>query len=371
MGQRKSALEGLGVRQFSDVYRGRKVLLTGHTGFKGSWLSCWLSQLGARVTGLALSPSTSPNHWELLENTIVDMRGDIRDTSAVQDAMLRAQPEIVFHLAAQPLVRRSYQDPLESWSTNVIGTANLLEMCRRTDSVRAVVVITTDKVYLNNEWPWGYREDDRLGGHDPYSASKAACELVADSYRKSFWRDDDAALVATARAGNVIGGGDWSQDRLIPDLVRAVQNGCPLEIRSPSAKRPWQHVLECLSGYLILGQQLLEGRRQFADAWNFGPSSDDNRTVAEVLTRMRRHWPELVWDVSTPQQPHEAQLLYLDCAKSRERLRWSPVWSLEKALAMTAEWYRNHHATGAAVTLKQLDHYIQSARECGCSWIEP
>lgn len=370
MGQRQSALEGLGVRQFGDIYRDRKILLTGHTGFKGSWLSYWLSQLGAQVTGLALPPGTSPNHWDLLGKPAIDLHGDIRDLSVVQNAFGQAQPEIVFHLAAQALVRRSYRDPLESWSTNVMGTANVLDVCRRTPSVRAVVVITTDKVYANREWPWGYRENDRLGGHDPYSASKAACELVIDSYRKAFWSADDTALMATARAGNVIGGGDWSEDRLIPDLVRAVQDGRSLEIRSPQATRPWQHVLECLSGYLLLGQRLLGGQKAFAEAWNFGPPADDNRTVAEVLTHMQGFWPELAWKVSAVPQPHEAQLLYLDCAKSRAQLHWAPVWSLEEGLAMTADWYRSHHATGNAATFDQLGCYLQSARASGCSWID-
>lgn len=357
------------MRQFDDIYCGRKVLLTGHTGFKGSWLATWLASMGAQVTGLALPPYGLPNHWDLLGTPAKDLRGDIRDLSVVQAAFEQAQPEIVFHLAAQALVRRSYRDPLESWSTNVMGTANVLELCRRTPSVRAVVVITTDKVYANNEWPWGYRENDRLGGHDPYSASKAACEQLADSYRKSFWREDGAPLMATARAGNVIGGGDWSEDRLIPDLVRAVQAGTPLEIRSPQATRPWQHVLECLSGYLLLGQRLLEERRAFAEAWNFGPVPEDNRTVAEVLTALQRFWPELAWNVSAAPQPHEANLLYLDCAKSRSSLQWAPVWSLEEGIAMTADWYCKHHATGDASTSDQLQHYLESARSAGRAWI--
>lgn len=369
MVQGQSALEGLDVRQFDDIYRGSRVLLTGHTGFKGSWLATWLAQMGARVTGLALPPYGSPNHWDLLGAPAKDLRGDIRDLSVVQAAFEQAQPEIVFHLAAQALVRRSYRDPLESWSTNVMGTANVLEFCRRMPSVRAVVVITTDKVYANNEWPWGYRENDRLGGHDPYSASKAACELVADSYRKSFWNMNNSPLMATARAGNVIGGGDWSEDRLIPDLVRAVQAGTSLEIRSPQATRPWQHVLECLSGYLLLGQRLLEGRKEFAEAWNFGPVPEDNRTVAEVLTALQRFWPELAWNVLAAPQPHEANLLYLDCAKSRNSLQWAPVWSLEQGIEMTANWYREHHATRDAPTIHQLERYLESARAAGCGWI--
>lgn len=357
------------MRPFDNVYRGRRVLLTGHTGFKGSWMATWLSQMGAQVTGLALAPYGLPNHWDLLGVPARDLRGDIRDLPTVQATFDEAQPEIVFHLAAQALVRRSYRDPLESWSTNVMGTANVLDVCRRTPSVRAVVVVTTDKVYANNEWPWGYRENDRLGGHDPYSASKAACELVADSFRKSFWRDGDAPLMASARAGNVIGGGDWSEDRLIPDLVRALQKGAALEIRSPLATRPWQHVLECLSGYLLLGQRLLEGKQEVAGAWNFGPGAEDNRSVVEVLTELQRFWPQLAWNVADVPQPHEANLLYLDCAKSRSQLGWAPIWSLQEALAMTAEWYRNHQVNGQVTTQDQLARYLASARDNGAGWI--
>lgn len=345
------------------------MLLTGHTGFKGSWLSTWLTQLGAEVTGFALPPYGSPNHWDLLGQAVTDIRGDVRDFPALQAAFEQAQPEIVFHLAAQALVRRSYRDPLESWSTNVMGTASVLELCRRIPGVRAVVVITTDKVYSNNEWPWGYRENDRLGGHDPYSASKAACELLADSYRRSFLQKSDAPLLATARAGNVIGGGDWSEDRLIPDLIRALERGGALEIRSPQATRPWQHVLECLSGYLLLGQRLLEGHLAFADAWNFGPAAEDNRTVAEVLSELKRFWPELAWRLSESPQPHEANLLYLDCSKARSQLQWEPVWSLQEGIAMTADWYRKHHATGQPETLTQLSEYLRAAQVIGAKWV--
>lgn len=368
MDGRHLALEGLDVRVFEDIYRGRRVLLTGHTGFKGSWLSAWLNEMGAEVIGFALPPYGSPNHWSLLGPTATDIRGDIRDFPVLQAAFEQAQPEIVFHLAAQALVRRSYRDPLESWSTNVMGTANVLELCRRTPSVRAVVVITTDKVYANNEWPWGYRETDRLGGHDPYSASKAACELLSDSYRKSFLQEHGAPLMATARAGNVIGGGDWSEERLVPDLIRALEKGASLEIRSPLATRPWQHVLECLSGYLLLGQRLLEGHRTFADAWNFGPAPEDNRTVAEVLVALQRFWPQLAWNVSTSPQPHEANLLYLDCSKARSHLQWAPVLSLEEGIAMTADWYLKHHTTGQAVTRAQLTEYLRAAQATGAKW---
>ncbi|WP_043310836.1 CDP-glucose 4,6-dehydratase [Pseudomonas sp. ML96] len=358
------------MKLFGDLYRGRKVLLTGHTGFKGSWLAAWLTELGAEVTGLSLEPNTSPAHWSLLDCSVTDIQGDIRDANLVAQVFHQTQPEIVFHLAAQALVRRSYQDPLESWSTNVIGTANVLEACRSTTSVRAVVVITTDKVYSNNEWPWGYREVDRLGGYDPYSASKAASELVVESYRKSFFSCEGAPLIASARAGNVIGGGDWSKDRLVPDLVRALASKQPLEIRSPQATRPWQHVLDCLSGYLLLGQRLLMADRTVADAWNFGPAVDDNRTVAEVLGGLQTHWPQLSWHCPASVQPHEANLLYLDCAKAHAHLHWKPVWAISDSLAMTAQWYQQHHLSGQAITINQLQHYIEAARRAGCVWVE-
>jgi CDP-glucose 4,6-dehydratase len=353
---------------FGRAYAGRRVLITGHTGFKGSWLSLWLTELGANVTGLALSPNSSPNHWDLLHLDVADHRADIRDASAVAGLFAQSKPEIVFHLAAQPLVRRSYRDPLETWSSNVMGTAHMIEASRQTSSVRAVIVITTDKVYTNREGTRGYRENDRLGGHDPYSASKAAAELVVDSYRKSFCGQAATPLLATARAGNVVGGGDWSEDRLIPDLVRAVGGGRSLEIRSPGATRPWQHVLECLSGYLLLGQKLLEGGCEFADAWNFGPDPGDHRTVGEVLTALEAHWPRLVWHVTREPQPHEAGLLHLDCAKARAQLGWRPVWKLEQALEATAHWYRTQADAGTIESSAQLARFVEDARSAGQAW---
>ena len=362
------AVESLAVKLFADQYRGRRVLLTGHTGFKGSWLALWLTELGAEVTGMALPPDTNPNHWELLGLKLTDHRLDMRDSAAVSRVLASAKPEIVFHLAAQPLVRRSYRDPLETWSTNVMGTANLLEACRQTPSVRAIVVVTSDKCYENQEWPWGYRETDKLGGHDPYSASKAATELVLASYRNAFFHAPDAPLLASARAGNVIGGGDWSEDRLIPDLVRAVAENTPLQIRSPHATRPWQHVLESLSGYLVLGQKLLEGRRELADGWNFGPEAEGNSTVAEVLTRLNTHWPELAWQATPHPQPHEANLLYLDSTKAKTQLGWKPIWTLDDAITATADWYRKFRATGQADSRAQLASYIAAARAAGVAW---
>lgn len=355
---------------FGGAYKGTRVLLSGHTGFKGSWLTAWLDQIDAQVTGLSLAPASAPNHWDLLTTRAIDLRGDVRNAQTVVDAMAQAQPEIVFHLAAQTLVRESYGDPLNSWATNVMGTANVLEACRRTPSVRAVVIVTTDKVYANQEWHWGYRENDTLGGHDPYSASKAACEILVDSYRKSFWNSGKPLLVASARAGNVIGGGDWAQDRLVPDLVRAMSDGRVLEVRSPRATRPWQHVLDCLSGYLMLGQQLLQGNSAFSGSWNFGPPAEDNRSVAELLRKLSQHWPDLAWSSQPSDGPHEAGLLSLDCTKARQSLGWSPALQLEDALAMTAHWYRHHHRTGIANTQEQLHQYIEKAALAGCRWVQ-
>ena len=297
------------VTMFANQYQNRRVLVTGHTGFKGSWLTLWLQSLGAHISGIALPPETDPSHWDLLSLDINSMMMDIRDVDSVQQAVTNAQPEIVFHLAAQPLVRRSYRAPLETWSTNVMGTANILDACRQQPSVKAIVAITTDKCYENQEWVWGYRETDRLGGHDPYSASKAGAELVAASYRSSFFRAPDSPLLATARAGNVIGGGDWTEDRLIPDLARAAYAVKPLEIRSPKSTRPWQHVLECLSGYLSLGQKLLECDSAFAGGWNFGPDCGGNRQVQQVLEQLQQSWHGLEWFTGQQSQLHEARLV--------------------------------------------------------------
>lgn len=361
-------LESLALSQFGGAYEGRRVVVTGHTGFKGSWLSMWLTEIGAKVSGIALSPETSPNHWDLLGLDVADHRVDIRDAERVRAIIEDAAPELVFHLAAQPLVRRSYRDPLETWSTNVIGTANVLEACRKTEGVQAIVVVTSDKCYENKEWPWGYRETDSLGGHDPYSASKAATEIVAASYRNSFFSAPSAPKLATARAGNVIGGGDWSEDRLIPDLVRAQARNKPLKVRFPESTRPWQHVLESASAYLVLGQHLLQGGADYAEAWNFGPDLQSNSTVAAVLDNMRLDWPDLDW-VHVPQShPHEAAQLSLDTAKARTKLGWKPVWNFRETLQHTANWYREFHAAGIVSSKLQLASYIADAGAGGAIW---
>lgn len=369
MGIGQSTVESLAVSLFSGIYRDRRVLVTGHTGFKGTWISQWLVEMGAAVTGIALAPETVPAHWNLLSPAIVHSHvQDIRDRERIAGLMAQAAPEIVFHMAAQPLVRRSYRDPHETWSVNVMGTLNVLEACRQIPSVRAVVVVTTDKCYENFEIERGYREDDKLGGHDPYSASKAAAELVAASYRKSFFEKEGKVLLATARAGNVIGGGDWSEDRLIPDLVRATAARRPLVIRSPRATRPWQHVLEPLSGYLMLGQKLLSGDRSAAQAWNFGPDDQSNQSVETVLAGLRRYWPEIAWDVQEETVLHEARLLHLDSAKARQNLGWHPQWSLEECLEKTAVWYQSFLKDGALLTSAQIREYADRAQTQKASW---
>lgn len=354
---------------FGGAYRGRRVLLTGHTGFKGSWLALWLQALGAEVCGLSLDPDTQPAHWDQLGLTLAaDLRQDIRDADGLARAVRDLRPDTVFHLAAQPLVRDSYKDPLATWATNVMGTANLLQAVRGVDSVRAVVVVTTDKCYENDESGRALREDDSLGGHDPYSASKAGAELVAQSWRRSFFEPAGGALLATARAGNVIGGGDFSRDRLIADLARATAASQPLQVRSPDAVRPWQHVLDSLSGYLLLGQRLLQGDRHAQGAWNFGPAPDDACTVREVLGRMQKLWPGLAWQPTPGPQPHEATLLRLDTRKARDQLGWQPTWRLDEALAATAQWYGAWLAAGTCCTREQLDRYLRDASQQELAW---
>lgn len=356
-------------RLFGGAYNGVKVLVTGHTGFKGSWLVLWLTRMGADVSGLALAPATEPNHWNLLRTNVRDHRRDIRDPQSTLDAVSEEKPDIIFHLAAQPLVRASYVDPVGTWTSNLSGTVNLLEACRNASSLRALVVATTDKVYEERERPRGYLETDPLGGHDPYSASKAACEIAVDSYRKSFFAPAGVPLTATVRAGNVIGGGDWSDDRLVPDIIRSIERGAPLEIRSPDATRPWQHVLDCLSGYLLIGARLLEGKNGFAEAWNFGPDHADCTTVRRMLDLFVPHCSGLRWkDVSDRRKPHEASALSLDTEKARSELEWLPVWTLEKTVFFTASWYHAFMQRGEIRTDEHLEQYVRDAVDVGVPW---
>lgn len=326
------------------AWAGRPVFLTGHTGFKGAWLAVWLQRLGARVTGLSLAADPGSLGAALgIEGRVPSILADIRDAARLRDAMAEAAPEVVFHLAAQALVRRSYADPLETFQTNVLGTAHLLEAVRATPSVRAVVVVTTDKCYENREWTWPYRETDALGGHDPYSASKAGAELVTASWRRSFLAAQGVA-VASVRAGNVVGGGDWSADRLVPDCIRAFAEGQPVRIRNPAATRPWQHVLDPLCGYLILAERLLDGA-DVAQAWNFGPGVDDVRPVTDVVRLLAEAWgPGGAWITDPGDHPHEAGLLAVDASMARTRLGWRPRLPLRAALRQTAHWYKRQLA---------------------------
>ncbi|MEP7301210.1 MAG: CDP-glucose 4,6-dehydratase [Caldimonas sp.] len=368
-----SSLSGLFDALFGGAYIGRRVLVTGHTGFKGSWLALWLQALGSDVCGLALpAEPKQPNHLKLLGLSMDEALVDLRDAGAVSAALQRFQPEVVFHLAAQPLVRRSYREPAATFDVNVMGLVNLLEAVRATASVRVVVNATTDKCYLNRETAQGYREDDALGGRDPYSASKACAEIVSASYRASFLAADDgrghAVALATARAGNVIGGGDWSEDRLLPDLVRSAVSGRATAIRCPQATRPWQHVLEPLAGYLMLGERLLADPRSDAEAWNFGPAASGQLSVAQVIVAFARQWPAVRCDVDRRLQPHEAGLLHLDCTKARERLGWRPVWDAATTFERTATWYRRQHETGELASREDLGRYVADARRAGLAW---
>jgi CDP-glucose 4,6-dehydratase len=338
-----SAQQSTVMGRLRSFYQGRRVLVTGHTGFKGAWLLHWLHRLGAQVSGFALEPETSPNLFSLTQAAAACEAGsviaDLVEPEAVRDAVTHARPEVVFHLGAQALVRRGYQRPIETFDVNVMGTVHLLEACRSVPEVRTIVVVTTDKCYENLEQIWPYREPDRLGGHDPYSASKACAELVVASYRKAFLQQAGVGL-ASARAGNVIGGGDWAEDRLIPDLVRGAQRNETITIRSPSATRPWQHVLDPLLGYLLLAERLSAAPNDFAEAWNFGPYPDPV-TVGSVATRFIELLGQGAVDVGTASVGvHEAQLLAVDSTKAMQRLGWRPTLQLEAALAFTAEWYR-------------------------------
>jgi CDP-glucose 4,6-dehydratase len=343
-------------------WKGKRVFITGHTGFKGAWLCTWLQHSGAIVAGFALSPNTKPNLFEAarVAEGMVSIIGDIRDLDSLTKSMVECSPEVVIHLAAQPLVRLSYKNPVETYSTNVMGTVNLLEAVRKTSSVKAVVNVTTDKCYDNKEWVWGYREDEPMGGHDPYSNSKGCSELITASYRSSFFNSSDSAHIATARAGNVIGGGDWAEERLIPDILESFEKKMPVVLRNPTAIRPWQHVLEPLSGYLRLAELLYTHGADYAQGWNFGPSDDDVQPVSVIVEYLAQQWGDGAnWVHNKSHQPHEAQLLKLDISKAKQHLNWSPRWDLYTSLDCIIEWHKEWLANGdvKAMTLKQIYEY--------------
>ena len=355
---------------FGGVYNSRRVLVTGHTGFKGSWLCKWLEILGAEIAGYSLAPITNPNHFELSNLKVKSYIHDIRDYDLIRKVMADFKPEFVFHLAAQPSVLESYNSPLDTYSTNVMGSANVLEASRHTDSVKSVVVVTTDKVYRNNERNYCYRENDELAGHDPYSASKASTELVTESYIKSFSKTNtDMPLISSARAGNVVGGGDWTKNRIIKDAVVAASKDKKVLIRNPNSSRPWQHVLDPLSGYLLLGQHLHQRNFDIVGSWNFGPALSANLTVKDLVQLMGEQWDKVVGECHIDSNAkHEAQSLMIDSTKARSVLGWKPIWDIKKTVQYTIEWYRMYLEENFVITDEQIKRYLNMAKENELIW---
>ncbi|MHA2278830.1 MAG: CDP-glucose 4,6-dehydratase [Candidatus Kariarchaeaceae archaeon] len=359
---------------FNNYYKDKTVLVTGHTGFKGSWLAIWLKSLGANVIGFALPPNTDPNNFDQsnLKEKIVHIEGDIRNPKGLLSVFDKHKPEIVFHLAAQPIVRLSYEEPHTTYETNVMGLINLCEAIKSTSSVKSIVNVTSDKCYENNEWVWGYRETDPVGGKDPYSSSKACAEIITNAYRHSFFQKNNIA-VASARAGNIVGGGDWSLDRIIPDFIKAMTKNESLYLRNPNAIRPWQYVLEPLSGYLLLGSLIHTDQNKYSSAWNFGPNISQNLPVKELVEQMINYWGSGDWklDPDAINQPHEAQMLTLDCNKAHQILKWIPVLSVEDTFKKTVEWYKNFYGnkTNAfELCIKQINEYVELARKKRVEW---
>jgi CDP-glucose 4,6-dehydratase len=346
-----------------EFWKNKKVFITGHTGFKGSWLSLWLQTLGANVKGFSLEPPTNPSLFEVakIAENMISQIGDIRNIDLLKESMISFNPDIIIHLAAQPLVRISYVSPLATYETNVMGTANVLESSRYCNNLKAIVSITTDKCYENREWVWGYREEDAMGGFDPYSSSKGCAELVSAAYRKSFFNSLDAASLATARAGNVIGGGDWATDRLIPDILKSIDNKQTIVIRNPNSIRPWQHVLEPLSGYLILAENLFLQGKKFAQAWNFGPNDYDCKPVSVIVDGLLGFFEHTdKWKLDENYNTHEAQFLKLDCSKAKYLLGWEPKWNLDETLKRIAEWhikFKEGKSDMQSFTIKEINEY--------------
>jgi len=356
----------------TEFWKNKKVLITGHTGFKGSWLSLWLQSMGSQVVGVSLEPPTNPSLYKQarVAEDMVSLRADIRDLDKIKEIFYEHKPEIVFHLAAQPLVRYSYHNPVETYQTNVMGTLNILEAIRNVDSVRAAVMITTDKCYENHEWEWGYRENEPMGGHDPYSSSKGCAELLIASYRDSYFPvsnyNKHKTAIASVRAGNVIGGGDWADDRLIPDIIRAVQSNSTVHIRNPNSIRPWQHVFEPLDGYIELAEKLFVSGEQYAEAWNFGPKEEDAKPVQWIVERMTKSWGEDAnWIVDESEHPHEANYLKLDCSKAHSKLSWWPKWQLDNTLGKIIEWHKEEQKGSdmKSFSLSQIECYMNVKEE--------
>ncbi|RXJ84406.1 CDP-glucose 4,6-dehydratase [Arcobacter cloacae] len=359
---------------FSGIYKNKTVLITGHTGFKGSWLCFWLKQMGANVIGYSLDAPTTPNHFELLNLDIISIKGDIKNFEHLNTIFQTYKPDIVFHLAAQSLVKYSYDNPIETYETNVIGTLKVFEACKNANT-KCIVNITSDKAYENKEWIWGYKETDSLGGYDPYSSSKSCSDILTNSYRNSFFNPKDYkkrhnTLIASCRAGNVIGGGDWAKDRLMSDIMLSISQNKKVEIRNPNATRPWQHVLEPLSGYLYIGQKLFEEKVEFSEAWNFGPNNESNITVKDVLKNVKKYWDKLDYEINLNSEFHEANLLKIDSTKANTILKWNNVWDKSKSIEKTVNWYKNFYENNKVLTSEDLMNYILDAKEKGVSWIK-
>ncbi|WP_375325919.1 CDP-glucose 4,6-dehydratase [Flagellimonas sp. GZD32] len=357
-------MEGLKGQVQPSFWNNKRVYLTGHTGFKGSWLSIWLHSMGAIVKGYALEPNTNPSLFKeaSLDKLLDSEIGDIRSLDNITKSMKAFNPDVLIHMAAQPLVRLSYKEPVETYATNVMGTVNVLESARSCKNLKAIVSVTTDKCYENKEWVWGYRENEPMGGHDPYSSSKGCAELVTAAYRNSFFNNSDSAFLASARAGNVIGGGDWADDRLIPDILRAFEKSERVVIRNPKSTRPWQHVLEPLSGYLVLAQQLYRDGKDYDEAWNFGPNDEDCKPVSWILDQMVGYWGEgAIWELDKGKNPHEANFLKLDCSKAKSGLDWEPKWNLNHTLNLIVNWHRGWLSSENMFEhcLKEIEDYLR------------